>query len=91
MEQGTGWGVAAVASLLLLPLPFLKPRGTGDGRLGLALGVYVLVTILALVAGRFPVPVLGQGASPIIGYLVAIGLLRGFHGSAPQAGAAAGR
>ena len=76
MEQGTGWGAAAVASMLLLPVPFFVARGQGDGRLGLALGTYVAVTILAPALGYFPVPVLGQGASPIIGYFVAIGLLR---------------
>jgi len=72
---GTGWGVAAVASLLLLPIPFFAARGSDDGRLGLAFGTYVAVTILAAGVGHFPVPVLGQGASPIIGYFAAIGLL----------------
>jgi hypothetical protein len=62
--------------MLLLPVPFFVARGQGDGRLGLALGTYVAVTILAPALGYFPVPVLGQGASPIIGYFVAIGLLR---------------
>ncbi len=76
MEMGIGWGAAAVASLLLLPVPFFAARRTGDGRMGLAIGAYVLATILAPALGYFPVPVLGQGASPIIGYFVAIGLLR---------------
>ncbi|HEX8831700.1 MAG TPA: hypothetical protein VF705_11060 [Longimicrobium sp.] len=76
MERGTGWGAAAVASLLLLPVPFFAARGEGHGRAGLAIGAYVLVTILAPALGHFPVPVLGQGASPIIGYFAAIGLLR---------------
>jgi cell division protein FtsW (lipid II flippase) len=76
MELGTGWGVAAVASLLLLPVPFFAARGEGDGRAGLAIGTYVIVTVLAPAFAHFPVPVLGQGASPIIGYFAAIGLLR---------------
>ena len=88
MEQGAGWGAAAVASLLLLPLPFLAARRTGGDRLGLAIGTYVLVTILAPALGPFPVPVLGQGASPIIGYFAAIGLLRRSRRSVPPAGAA---
>jgi hypothetical protein len=91
MEQGIGWGAAAVASLLLLPVPFFAARGAGDGRMGLAMGTYVLVTILAPALGHFPVPVLGQGASPIIGYLMAIGLLRGYQASIPRAGAIPGR
>jgi hypothetical protein len=91
-ELGTGWGVAAAASLLLLPVPFFfAARGPSDGRAGLALGTYVAVTILAAAVGHFPVPVLGQGASPIIGYFAAIGLSRGAQRSAPHAGAASER
>lgn len=86
MELGIGWGVAAVASLLLLPVPFFAARGQGDGRVGLALGTYVALTILAPAVAHFPVPVLGQGASPIIGYFVAIGLLRRSQGAVPPAG-----
>jgi cell division protein FtsW (lipid II flippase) len=85
-ELGTGWGVAAAASLLLLPVPFLAARRPGDGRAGLALGTYVAVTILAAAVAHFPVPVLGQGASPIIGYFAAIGLLRRSQRSLPRAG-----
>ena len=86
MELGPGWGAAAVASLLLLPVPFFAARGQGDGRAGLAIGTYVVVTILAPALAHFPVPVLGQGASPIIGYFAAIGLLRRSQGSGPPAG-----
>jgi cell division protein FtsW (lipid II flippase) len=74
-ELGTVWGAAAAASLLLLPVPFFAARGPSDDRAGLAIGAYVLVTIVASALGNFPVPVLGQGASPIIGYFVAIALL----------------
>jgi hypothetical protein len=86
MELGTGWGALAVASLLLLPVPFFTARGQGDARAALALGAYVVVTILAPVVAHFPVPVLGQGASPIIGYFVAVGLLRRSRGAVPPAG-----
>lgn len=72
-ELGTAWGIAAVASLLLLPAPFFAARRGADDRLALALGVYVSVTILVTAVGAFPVPVLGYGASPIIGYFVAMG------------------
>jgi hypothetical protein len=90
-ELGTGWGVAAVASLLLLPVPFFGARRLSDDRVGLALGAYVAVTILAAAVGHFPVPVLGQGASPIIGYFAALGLARRSQPSAPRSGATAGR
>jgi hypothetical protein len=69
----TGGTVAAIASLLLLPVPFfLIGRGVGQ-RTGLALGAYVSVTCLAAFVGNFPVPVMGYGISPIIGYLLGAG------------------
>jgi hypothetical protein len=69
----TGGAVAAIAALLLLPVPFLL-AGRGAGRrTGLALGAYVSVTCLAPLVGSFPVPVMGYGISPIIGYLVGVG------------------
>lgn len=72
---GAGWAVAAVVSLLVLPLPFfLAARGAGT-HAGLALGVYVTITVLAAFVGNFPVPVMGYGVSPIIGYLVGLGIL----------------
>jgi cell division protein FtsW (lipid II flippase) len=74
--QGAGWAVAAVVSLLVLPLPFFH-AGRGAGRhAGLALGTYVTITLLAaFLTGNFPVPVLGYGVSPILGYLAALGVL----------------
>ena len=87
-ELGASWGVAAVASLLFLPVPFLAAREPGDGRAGPAIGTYVAVTILAAAVGHFPVPVLGQGASPIIGYFAGVGLVR--RARAPSATASKG-
>ncbi|HEX7239993.1 MAG TPA: hypothetical protein VF263_06980, partial [Longimicrobiaceae bacterium] len=75
-ELGTGWGAAALASLLLLPVPFFTARRDADDRLPLALGAYLSVTLLAAAVGSFPVPVLGYGASPVLGYLAAVGLLQ---------------
>lgn len=72
---GAGWAVAAVLSLLVLPLPFFL-AGQGAGKhAGLALGAYVTVTVLAAFLGNFPVPVMGYGVSPILGYFAALGIL----------------
>jgi hypothetical protein len=72
---GAGWVVAAVVSLLVLPLPFFHAaRGTGM-HVALALGAYVAITVLAAFHGNFPVPVMGYGVSPILGYLAGLGLL----------------
>jgi cell division protein FtsW (lipid II flippase) len=71
---GTGWAVAAIVSLLLLPLPFFA-AGRGAARpVGFALGAYVAITTAAPFFGSFPVPVMGYGMSPIIGYLAGLGL-----------------
>lgn len=69
----TGGAVAAIASLLLLPIPFLLAGRNAGWRTRLALGAYVSVTCLAPFVGSFPVPVMGYGISPIIGYLVGVG------------------
>lgn len=71
---GAGWGAAALASLVLLPLPFLLARRGAARWLGPALGVYVTITLLAPAVGNFPVPIMGQGMSPILGYLAAMGV-----------------
>jgi hypothetical protein len=64
-----------VVSLLVLPLPFfLAGRGAGK-HAGLALAVYITITLLAPFVGSFPVPVMGYGVSPILGYLVGLGIL----------------
>jgi len=71
---GTVWAVAAALSLLLLPLPFfVAGRGTARN-VGFALGAYVAITAAAPFFGSFPVPVMGYGMSPIIGYLAGLGL-----------------
>lgn len=72
---GTGWAVAAVVALLVLPLPFFLAAREAGKHAGLALVVYVAITVLAPFLGSFPVPVLGYGVSPIIGYLAGLGIL----------------
>jgi cell division protein FtsW (lipid II flippase) len=72
---GAVWAVAAVVSLLVLPLPFLLAGRGGARPAGLALGAYVALTVLAAFVGVFPVPVLGYGVSPILGYFAGVALL----------------
>jgi len=71
----TGGAVVAIAALLLLPVPFLQAGREAGRRTGLALGAYVSVTCLAPFVGSFPVPVMGYGISPIVGYLLRAGAL----------------
>jgi len=81
-------GIAAGAALVLLPLPFLAAaRGAGlEGRArGLALAGFWAGLALAGVAGNYPVPVIGYGASPVIGWIAALALAAGVRPAAAAA------
>ncbi|HYC88508.1 MAG TPA: hypothetical protein VEO54_04785 [Thermoanaerobaculia bacterium] len=71
-SRGAGWAAMATAALLLLPVPFFAAWYRHRHPAALALGVYVAGTILAPAWGTFPVPVMGSGASPILGYFIAL-------------------
>jgi cell division protein FtsW (lipid II flippase) len=64
--------VAAAIALLLLPVPFAAAWYRHRHITSLALGVYVVMTLLAPAWGTFPVPVMGYGVSPILGYFIAL-------------------
>lgn len=73
-ESGAFWLAAALLSLALLPCPFFLGRKR-DGEASpkaLALGVYFAIKMIAPCFGPFPVPMLGFGLSPIVGYFVAL-------------------
>ena len=72
--RGTEWRAIGTATLLLLPLPFFVMFRRGGDRTSFALGVYVALITLAPFWGTFPVPIMGYGVSPIIGYFIALAL-----------------
>lgn len=82
----------AALALLLLPLPFFGQFRRHRDLVSLALGVYVLSIVLAPFWGTFPVPVMGYGVSPILGYFLALAFCRrtaaGAADHAPQSGSA---
>ena len=67
-EQGAIWTAMSLFALALLPLPFLLAP---ERRVGVALAVYMTGTLMAAWLGDYPVPVLGYGVSPILGYALA--------------------
>jgi len=69
-------GVAAVIALILLsaPLLWMGWRARGIGAAGLAMAGFWIGLSAANLLGAYPAPVVGYGASPVIGWLVAIGL-----------------
>jgi len=71
--QGAILGVASLFALALLPAPFLlNPKH----QVGTAMAVYMAGTLVAAWLGDYPVPVLGYGVSPILGYYLAVVALR---------------
>ncbi|WAA08817.1 hypothetical protein [Fervidibacillus albus] len=73
-NMGVGWFVLGIISLGILPLPFFFPPQ--HARLpSIGLGVYFIIVLISTLFGNFPVPIMGYGISPIIGYFVAIAWL----------------
>lgn len=70
--KGPGPAAMATLALLVLPLPFAAAWHRHRNPAALALGVYIALTVLAPAWGTFPVPVMGYGASPIVGYFIAL-------------------
>lgn len=79
-------GVAALIALLLVPTAFLlqlwTARGEGEARRALTFALSGLwaVLVLANLTSRFPAPVVGYGASFVVGWLVSVGLVAGRRG-----------
>lgn len=68
LGMGVVWFVLGIVSLILLVLPFFLLFKDAAAR---AVGLYYAAIIVATFFGNFPVPFMGQGISPIIGYLLA--------------------
>jgi hypothetical protein len=75
-QSGPVWMVASLAALAVLPLPFFVSSLGDHSAVARALGVYLCICILAPLFGHFPVPLVGFGLSPIVGYFVAMASLR---------------
>ncbi|MEH7613240.1 FtsW/RodA/SpoVE family cell cycle protein [Gottfriedia acidiceleris] len=71
-KMGIGWLVLAVISLLILLMPFFLFPPNSAKPLSFSLGIYFLISIISSFYGNFPVPIMGYGTSPFIGYLIAI-------------------
>jgi hypothetical protein len=75
-QSGSIWMIVSLAALAVLPLPFFLSRFPDHSAVARALGVYLCICILAPFFGNFPVPLLGFGLSPIVGYFVALANLK---------------
>src|SRR5690606_14671220 len=85
-RSGMPWLIASIAALALLPLPFFLGSDHERTPTIRALGAYFVACILVPLVRHYPVPLLGFGVSPIIGYTIALSTVRGRSGRASQAG-----
>jgi cell division protein FtsW (lipid II flippase) len=69
-DLGIVWFILGILSLLLLLSPFFFYGKKNI--ISLSLGVYYLIMMFATFFGNFPMPIMGYGISPIIGYIIAI-------------------
>jgi cell division protein FtsW (lipid II flippase) len=72
-DLGNVWFIMGILSLILLLSPFFFYGKKSI--VSLALGVYFLITMIVTLIGNFPMPIMGYGISPIIGYIISITLL----------------
>ena len=74
-SAGAVWFISAVLALVLLPIPFItdaaqrRERGLESAALAAYFGIVCIASFLA----PYPVPLLGSGLSPILGYFAALG------------------
>ncbi|MFB3164431.1 hypothetical protein ABLO26_24020 [Neobacillus sp. 179-J 1A1 HS] len=73
-DLGIVWFVLGILSLLLLLSPFFYYGKKNI--ISLTLGVYFLMAMIVTLFGNFPLPIMGYGISPIIGYFFAITWLK---------------
>lgn len=62
-----------VLSLVIMLIPFFKRDSSAHYKLiPISLGLFFLVLILSTLLGNFPVPLIGYGISPVVGYLLSV-------------------
>lgn len=71
-DMGVLWLVLGIISLAILPLPFLLFPPENAGLISRCIGVYYIIILVSTVPGNFPVPLMGYGLSPIIGYFISL-------------------
>lgn len=72
-ESGPVWGIVSVLSLLVLFWPFaMGLRRPASRALCSGFALYYAALLASSFIGVFPVPVIGYGVSPVIGYLISV-------------------
>jgi len=71
-DMGLIWLILGVASLVALPVPFLLFPSQNTESISRYIGCYYIIIILSTLFGNFPVPLMGYGISPIIGFYISL-------------------
>ena len=71
-NMGILWLFLGVISLIILPLPFIFFAPKNLRLSSTCIGIYFIIILISTIFGNFPVPLMGYGISPIIGYFVSI-------------------
>lgn len=71
-NMGLVWLAIGVISLVILPIPFIIFPPKNLKLPSIYVGIYFMIIIISTLFGNFPVPLMGYGISPIIGYCIAI-------------------
>jgi len=71
-NMGLMWFIVGVISLALLPMPFILFPPKNFKLPSICVGLYFMIILLSTLFGNFPIPLMGYGISPIIGYYISI-------------------
>lgn len=71
-NMGQMWFILGIIFLAALPVPFILFPPKRLRLPSMCIGLYFIIIILSNLFGNFPVPLMGYGMSPIIGYVIAV-------------------
>lgn len=71
-RMGLIWCILGILSLILLPIPFVLFPPKTFVLPSICIGMYFIILLISTFFGNFPVPLMGYGVSPIVGFLIAI-------------------
>lgn len=71
-DKGIIWSILGIISLAIMIIPFLLFSPDANKRLSVCFGMYFATILVTTIFGNFPVPLMGYGISPIIGYYISI-------------------
>ncbi len=72
MDIGILGSILGAISLIIMIIPFLFFQPSKNKILSISFGIYYIIILISNIFGNFPVPLMGYGISPIVGYFISI-------------------